>query len=87
MVNIVFEGVACGDCACWISNADDSGIEYYGGDYYAQWTAGVWFGQNAVPNAVISDCIDENYAQSEFKCDYCGLDQISAQYELIVFDK
>ena len=84
MVNIVFKGVACADCTCWISNADDSGVDYYGDDYYAKWRAGVE--QNAVPNAVIGDRADENYAQSEFKCDYCGLVQISAQYVLVGFE-
>jgi hypothetical protein len=84
VVNIIFEGVACDDCACWISNADDSGVDYYGDDYAAKWRAGIE--ANSIPNSAIA-CGGEEDGRRDFRCDNCGLSQHSFAHKLVGFDR
>ena len=85
MARIIFEGLACDDCACWIANADDSGVDYYPAPYAENWRAGI--AEHAVPNSAIAcgeDCEDDG--RRDFRCDNCGLSQHSFAHKIVGFD-
>ena len=74
MVEVAYEGIACADCACWIANADDSGVHEA---EVAKWhegmeavDAGEVYG-NAVITCSGEDSEDCNRA-CEDTCTHCG---------------